>query len=186
MHARFVKDALSAILHPPIFDDVEAASRSPCSDARSPERLLDHIHFYPVDIPVHTPVPTTIFTTLLEWCNGLPGLRVPADDGDSGSSSPSAPRIAAADVLIVSASLGRVMVPATGTFVQPHPTAQLERPHSIEGMVEFYVGEGRNSPNATVTVGGLAELVRVLFDGSDLDWGSESVSGSTCESNSDA
>ncbi|KAI0631298.1 hypothetical protein C8Q77DRAFT_1178633 [Trametes polyzona] len=205
MHARFVKDALYAILHPPIFDDVEAAcltlrehecvivalvpfSPSTLAVLRRalPKRLLDHIHFYPVDIPVHTPVPTTFFTPLLEWCNGLPGLRVPAASSDSGSASPPAPRVAAADVLVVSASVGRVIGPATGTFVQPHPTAHLERPHSIEGMVEFYVGEGRNSPNATVTVGGLDELVRVLFDGSDLDLGSESGSGSTCESNSDA
>ncbi|KAI0631299.1 hypothetical protein C8Q77DRAFT_1219413 [Trametes polyzona] len=179
MRPRFIRNVLSAILHPPIFDDVEAAclellkrgsaivalvpsSATTFAVLRRaiPNHLLKRIHFYPVEIPVHTPVPVTFFTPLVEWCKGLPGLRT-----DTAT-------LTAADVLVVSAGVGRLLVAATGMFAEPHPTALVRRPDGIEGMVQFYVGKGRNSPTPTVIVSGLADLIRELFK--DPDSGSQS------------
>ncbi|KAI0631302.1 hypothetical protein C8Q77DRAFT_1230678, partial [Trametes polyzona] len=179
MRPRFIRNVLSAILRPPIFDDVEAAclellkrgsaivalvpsSASTLTVLRRaiPNHLLKRIHFYPVEIPVHTPVPVTFFTPLVEWCKGLPGLQTDAAT------------LTAADVLVVSAGLGRLLVAATGMFAEPHPTALVRRPDGIEGMVRFYVGKGRNSPTPTVIVSGLADLLRELFK--DPDSGSQS------------
>ncbi|KAI0631315.1 hypothetical protein C8Q77DRAFT_1272995 [Trametes polyzona] len=179
MRPRFIRNVLSAILRPPIFDDVEAAclellkrgsaivalvpsSASTLAVLRRaiPNHLLKRIHFYPVEIPVHTPVPVTFFTPLVEWCKGLPGLRTDAA------------ALTAADVLVVSAGVGRLLVAATGMFAKPHPTALLRRPDGIEGMVRFYVGKGRNSPTPTVMVPGLANLIRALFENPDSGSGS--------------
>lgn len=110
---------------------------------------LRGVRFFPVAVPLHAPAPAAFFATLRRWCekNMLP----PSDSSPSG--------LAAADVLVVSGGMGRVLVPA---LADGHPTVLVRRASGVECSVDFVVGMGNRAPHPSAVVDGLAELCDML------------------------
>ncbi len=71
-----------------------------------------------------------------------------------------APNVRDDEILVVSAGVGRVLVPA---LEREYATTLLRRPDSLESHVDFIVGERReHNPVPLMTVGGLMELCATL------------------------
>ncbi|KAI0631326.1 hypothetical protein C8Q77DRAFT_1132729 [Trametes polyzona] len=186
LRPRFLNGTLSAILRPPMFDDVEAAceelachgsaivvlvpfSFSTLAVLRSAfsRRLLDLVHFYPREIPLYNAIPAGFFPEMLKWCEGL--------QAPGSSSSASGAGLAAENVVVVSGGVGRVLIAVMkrlkevplffnkNRHPQPpvYPTVHVRRPGGVECHVDFYLGD--HNPVPSLVVGGLEEMTRALF-----------------------
>ncbi|KAI0631319.1 hypothetical protein C8Q77DRAFT_1132683 [Trametes polyzona] len=186
----FLADTLSAILHPPMFDDVEAACEAlakhgvaivalvPFSFATLamlrralPRRVLDLVRFYPRAVPLYEAIPESFFSELLAWCTTPRG----SDQGSSASALPARCTAANLDTVVVSGGVGRVFVSLMKAFEdfgfswgrdprpQPpvYPTVHVRRPGGVECNVDFYIGE--HNPVPSLVVGSLEEMTAALF-----------------------
>ena len=155
-------DTMARILAPPPFPDVEPAITAladcgvklvcfpPHSDTtmRHYERALpaafrDHVTLAPLPTPVHFATPDESWWPMHRKCREL------------------VPDIGSQEILILSGGMGRLLI--TAIEYEFYATALLKRANSIEGNVDFVVGERPGHvPTPSMTVGGLMELCAAL------------------------
>lgn len=156
-------DAAARILSPRPYEDAAAAMKRLIShgctvvgllpvssitvDAVWPVSLRG-VRFFPVAVPLHAPAPAAFFAQLRRWCENM---HSPSDSSSSG--------LTAADVLVVSGGMGRVLVPA---LADGHPTVLVRRASGVECSVDFVVGMGNRAPHPSAVFDGLAELCDML------------------------
>ncbi|KAI0326086.1 hypothetical protein GY45DRAFT_1329333 [Cubamyces sp. BRFM 1775] len=164
LQSRLVADAMAVILKPAPYYDAERAIATLLGQGRSvlvippyseetvqhllPPLLRSQVRSVSEPLPAHFTAPDSFFRALLAQCRAI------------------RPEVQPADILLVSASVSRIIAPA---LLAGHPTALLERTGTIASRVQFLVSEySYGNPVPSVVVGDLDRLCDHLLKHRDV------------------